>query len=138
MFIYLLHCIMYICLSTYAKEKNSSIRKSYLRTTIFQKRFYLVGLREQLCLQNDKKLSIKEYTKQLKRGGVQNRRCTPISEERGLHLTPCTPPWIRAWDTYIIILFLSNLHMHSNVTVLPIKQNYNIVPNLHAYNIPSS
>ena len=72
LFIYLLHYIMYICLSTYAKEKNSSIRKSYLRTTIFQKRFYLVGLREQLCLQNDKKLSIKEYTKQLKGGGAKS------------------------------------------------------------------
>ena len=38
LFIYLLHFIMFVCLSIYAKEQQtSSIRKSYIGTNIFQK-----------------------------------------------------------------------------------------------------
>ena len=39
--IYLFHCL-YVDISTHAKEQTSSIRKSYLRTNIFLKRFNLV------------------------------------------------------------------------------------------------
>jgi len=107
----------------------------------FKKRFYLVGLREQLCLQNDKKLLRQKYTKQLKRrgGGGAKSPLHPNFRRKGFAPDPLHPSLDTGLgQTYIIILFLSNLHMHSNVTVLPIKQNYNIFPNLHAYNFPSS
>ena len=42
-------------------------------------------------------------------GGGQICHCTPLSEERGVHLHPCTPPWLRAWlyemDTLIFVGF---------------------------------
>ena len=40
--------------------------------------------------------------------------------------------------TYIIIFFLSNWHMHSNVPASLLNKNCNIAPNLHAYNFSSN
>ena len=53
----------------------------------------------------------------------------PLLEERGVHLTTCTP----AWERHIKIFFLSDACSY----VPALHQHCNIVPNLHAFNFPS-
>jgi len=71
---------------------------------------------------------------------IQIHRCTPIKGKKGCPPDPLHPSLDTGMGkTYIIILFLSNLHiMHSNVPALILNQNCNIVPNLHTYNFPNN
>ena len=64
----------------------------------------------------------------------------PLKEKKGCPPDPLHPSLDTGMGkTYIIILFLSNLHiMHSNVPALILNQNCNIVPNLHTYNFPNN
>ena len=98
---YLLRC-MYVYRHM---RKNSSIRKPYLKTNIFQKWFNLVGLREQLfqtivsyalkTLQNDKifgKLWIYYLIFQEKIIPRNLFKGWGVVKERGVKMTPCHPP----------------------------------------------
>ena len=40
---------------------------------------------------------------------VQIRLCIPILGEKGVHLTPCTPPWIRALKRGHIVNQIKNI-----------------------------
>ena len=68
-----------------------------------------------------------------KGGGAHSPLRPPLLEERGVHLTTCTPPWKRAWERHIKIFFLSDACSY----VPALHQHCNIVPNLHAFNFPS-
>jgi len=46
-------------------------------------------------------------------GGVQIRHCTPLSEERGVHLHPCTPPLATGLGgVYFLSVFSTNSINH--------------------------
>ena len=97
---------MYICLSTYARKTENLISVQISLFCLFEETALFSN-----CFKAEwwKKFR----TNYLKGGRVQIRHCTPIIRRNGGAHDPLHPSLDTVLGkTYILILFLSNLHMH--------------------------